>query len=401
MTTPSVSANCRLADRVAGMTSFKVVDFLEAAERLQAEGRDIVRLEAGQPAFSTPRVFVEAAKAALKAEKTKYTSALGIMDLRMAIADFYGQRYGLEISPTRVAVTTGSSAALGLIGDLLINPGDGFLVTDPGYPCNANFIRRSGGEPQAVPVSASERYQMTAAATRAHWQENTVGAMIASPSNPTGELIDRDHLRDIQQFIAMQGGTLVVDEIYHGLVYQQNEVSILELCDDAYVVNSFSKYFGMTGWRLGWMVMPEEVSDVVNTLAQNFYISPPSIAQYAGLAAFQPGVIEEMEARREVLQRRRDFFVPALRELGFDIPFMPAGAFYVYADISRLMEKLGVNDSEAFCWKMLEQAGVSLTPGTDFGEHLALTHVRFSYTEPMDRLELAIERLAKALEHRP
>lgn len=398
---PGGSTYRRLADRVAGMTSFKVVDFLEAAEGLQAKGKDIVRLEAGQPAFSTPRVFIEAAEAALKAEKTKYTSALGIMELRIAIAESYWQRYGIEVSPARIAVTTGSSAALGLIGDLLINPGDGFLVTDPGYPCNANFIRRSGGEPQAVPVNASEHYQLTAAAARSHWRENTVGAMIASPSNPTGELIDRGQLQDIQQFIATQGGALVVDEIYHGLVYERDEVSILELTDDAFVVNSFSKYFGMTGWRLGWMVMPEDVSDAVNTLAQNFYISPPSIAQYTGLAAFQPVVIEEMEARREELRRRRDFFVPALRELGFEVPFMPAGAFYVYADISRLMEQRGIRDSEAFCWEMLEHAGVALTPGTDFGEHLARSHVRFTYTEPMDRLELAIERLALALGNRP
>lgn len=387
----------RLANRVAGMTSFKVVDFLEAAERLQAEGRDIVRLEAGQPAFPTSPALIDAAQASLRAEKTKYTSALGIMELRIAIAESYRQRYGIEISPARIAVTTGSSAALGLIGDLLINPGDGFLVTDPGYPCNANFIRRSGGEPQTVPVNAAERYQLTAAATQSHWQANTVGAMIASPSNPTGELIERNHLEGIQQFIASQDGFLVVDEIYHGLVYQRDEVSILEITDEAFVVNSFSKYFGMTGWRLGWMVMPEEVSDTVNTLAQNFYISPPSIAQYTGLAAFQPAVIEEMEARRDELCRRRDFFVPALRELGFEVPFMPAGAFYVYADISRLMERHGITDSEAFCWDMLEHAGVALTPGTDFGEHLSRSHVRFSYTEPMDRLELAIERLAVAL----
>ena len=398
----------RLAHRVAGMTSFKVVDFLEAAERLQAEGHDIVRLEAGQPAFPTPPALVEAAELALRAEKTKYTSALGIPELREAIADLYRQRQGIEVPAQRIAVTTGSSAALGLIGDLLINPGDGFLVTDPGYPCNANFIRRAGGEPQAVPVEASERYQLTTQATREHWQANTVGAMIASPSNPTGELIDRAHLKGIHEFIASQGGTLVVDEIYHGLVYDRDETSILEITDEAFVVNSFSKYFGMTGWRLGWMVMPEDVCAQVNTLAQNFYISPPSIAQYVGVAACQPEVIAEMEERRVELQRRRDFLVPALCKLGFKIPFVPAGAFYIYADISEVVERStgtsknsGDADegggSEAFCWDMLKRAGVAFTPGTDFGHYLADRHVRFTYTEPMERLELAVERLGAAL----
>ncbi|MEH6639106.1 MAG: aminotransferase class I/II-fold pyridoxal phosphate-dependent enzyme [Porticoccaceae bacterium] len=394
--TPTGVKTRRLADRVAEMTSFKVVDFLEAAERLQAEGRDIVRLEAGQPAFATPQLIVEAAETALRDEKTKYTSALGIAELRRAISDLYRQRNGIAIAPERIVVTTGSSAALSLIGDLLINPGDGVLVTDPGYPCNANFIRRAGGEPQAVPVEAAERYQLTEQATRAHWQANTIGALLASPSNPTGELMDRAHLEGIHKFIASQGGTLVVDEIYHGLVYERDETSILEITDEAFVINSFSKYFGMTGWRLGWMVVPEDVVDVINTMAQNFYISPPSIAQYAALAAFQPSVIAEMEARREELQRRRDFLVPALKSLGFGIPFTPAGAFYIYADISALM-KPGMVDSEAFCWDMLERAGVAFTPGTDFGEHLAQSHVRFTYTEPMERLELAVERLSSAL----
>jgi len=374
------------------MTSFKVVDFLEAAERMQAAGRDIVRLEAGQPAFSTPRPIAEAARRALADEKTRYTPALGIAPLREAIAAFYAQRHGLKVAPERIAVTTGSSAALGLICDLLIEPGDGFLLTDPGYPCNANFVRRAGGEPQWVPVAAAERYQLTAAALAAHWRPNSVGALVASPSNPTGEIIVRDQLAALHAATREHGGALVVDEIYHGLIYDESETSILEFTDEAFVVNSFSKYFGMTGWRLGWMVLPEAAIEPINVMAQNFYISPPSIAQYAALAAFQPAVIDELEARRNEFRRRRDFLVPALRELGFDIPFAPAGAFYIYAGIARLAD-----DCEAFCWDMLERAGVAFTPGTDFGSHLARQRVRFSYTEPLERLELAVSRLRTAL----
>lgn len=383
---------CKMARRVAAMTSFKVVDFLEAAERMQAAGRDIVRLEAGQPAFPTPGPVAEAARRALADEKTRYTPALGIAPLREAIAAFYAQRHGVTVAPQRIAVTTGSSAALGLICDLLIDPGDGFLLTDPGYPCNANFIRRADGEPQWVPVAADDRYQLTAAALAAHWRPNTVGALVASPGNPTGEIIAPDELAALAAATRARGGALVVDEIYHGLVYDHAETSILTFTDDAFVVNSFSKYFGMTGWRLGWMVLPEAALEPVNVMAQNFYISPPSIAQHAALAAFRPEVIEELEARREEFRRRRDFLVPALRALGFDIPFAPAGAFYVYAGIANLAD-----DCETFCWDMLERAGVAFTPGTDFGSHGARQRVRFSYTEPLPRLELAVERLRAAL----
>jgi len=380
------------ADRMTALTSFKVVEFLEAAERLQAQGRDIVRLEAGQPAFATPRRLVEATHRALAEEQTRYTPALGVAPLREAIADFYGQRYGLRVSPERIAVTTGSSAALAMLGDLLVQPGDGVLLTDPGYPCNANFVRRAGGEPQWIPVVAEQRYQLSAAAVVEHWQSNTRGAWLASPANPTGELIPQAAQRDILAAIDQRRGTLVMDEIYHGLVYDEPETSILELSEEVFAVNSFSKYFGMTGWRLGWLVAPAAAIPDLRVLAQNFYISPPSLAQQAALAAFHPEVIAELEERRHELRRRRDFLVAALRRLGFDIAQAPAGAFYLYAGIERLAE-----DSEAFCWDMLERAGVALTPGTDFGTHLARSRVRFSYTEPLPRLELAVERLRTAL----
>jgi len=380
------------ASRIEGMTSFKVVDFLEAAVKMEAQGRDVVRMEAGEPAFPTAPAIIEAASAALRDERTFYTPSLGIIELREAIAGFYQTRYGLSIPAERVVVTTGSSAALGLICDLIINPGDGLQLTDPGYPCNANFVRRAGGEPQLIPVDANNAYQLTPEAVAAHWQANTVGVLVASPSNPTGEMLSRENQCGINDVVASHNGVLIMDELYHGLVYDQQESSILEINNDAMVINSFSKYFGMTGWRLGWMVVPEDALEPVNIMAQNFYISPPSIAQYAALGAFEPATIEIMEARRAEFRQRRDYLVPALRELGFSIPNMPAGAFYIYAGIEKLAD-----DSEAFCWDMLERAEVAFTPGTDFGEHLARQHVRFSYTQPMDRLELAVERLGKAL----
>lgn len=382
----------RLADRLQDMTSFKVVDFLEAAVAMEAQGRDIVRMEAGEPSFATAPAIAAAAIKALRDEKTNYTPSFGIPELREAIAGFYMTRYGIKVASERVVVTTGSSAALGLICDLFINPGDGLQLSDPGYPCNANFVRRAGGEPQLVPVSSDNAYQLTADLVEQYWQPNTIGVMVASPSNPTGEIIDTDNQRAINEVVGRHDGVLIMDELYHGLVYDQQETSILEITDDAFVINSFSKYFGMTGWRLGWMVVPEDTLPAISVMTQNFYISPPSIAQYAALAAFEPGTIELMEERREEFRQRRDFFVPALRELGFGIPHMPAGAFYVYASIENLAE-----DSEAFCWDMLERAGVAFTPGTDFGLYLARQHVRFSYTQPMDRLELAVERLSKVL----
>ncbi len=388
----SAKINVRTADRIVGMTSFKVVDFLEAAVKLQAQGRDIIRMEAGEPSFATAQPIVEAANRALAEGRTHYTPALGIAELRDGIATFCQRRYGVDIDPRRVVVTTGSSAALGMICDLLINPGAGLLLPDPGYPCNANFVRRASGEPQLVPVEARNAYQLTAAAVDAHWRDNTIGVMAASPSNPTGEIITADNQRALYAAVTQKKGVLVMDELYHGLVYDQPVSSLLEITDQAFVINSFSKYFGMTGWRLGWMVVPEGALEPLNIMAQNFFISPPSIAQNAALAAFTPTTLDIMEERREELRCRRDFLVPALRELGFSIPHMPAGAFYVYAGIENLAE-----DSEAFCWDMLERVGVAFTPGTDFGHYLARQHVRFSYTEPLPRLEQAVQRMRSGL----
>ncbi|WP_461517065.1 pyridoxal phosphate-dependent aminotransferase [Porticoccus sp.] len=383
----------RLANRTRNLTSFKVVDFLEAAQALETEGRDIIHMEIGEPRYPTADPIVMAARQALTDGRTGYTPSCGIPELRQAIADHYQRCHGLDIDPRRVIVTTGSSAALGMVCELLLNPGDGLLLADPGYPCNPNFVRRLDAEPQLVPVNAADNYQLTGELVAQHWQANTVAAMVATPSNPTGTVIGREQLGELHRAVSDKGGALIVDEIYHGLTYGDAPApTILSLTDDTLVINSFSKYFGMTGWRLGWMVVPESMVDTLTVMAQNFYIASPSIAQYAALAAFQPDTLAILEMRRQEFRQRRDYLVPALQALGFVIRRPPEGAFYLYADVSALTD-----DCEAFCWWLLREHGIACTPGTDFGHHLARQHVRFAYTESLPRLQLAVERLTKAL----
>lgn len=381
------------ASKQQQLTPFKVVDFLAAAIRLEASGRDIVRMEAGEPSLPLPEPMREAAHSALHRGSNRYTPPLGILELRRAIAQYCEQRYHICLDPARVLVSTGSSAALGMICDLMLNPGDSVLVADPGYPCNANFIRRCNANAISIPLGPEQYYQPRATDIAAHWREDTAGLMFASPSNPTGDTIAPGEMRQIADLVAARDGFLVADEIYHGLNYgEEGDTSILEITEDAFVINSFSKYFGLPGWRLGWLVAPEDAIRPLEIMAQNFYISPPNISQQVALAAFDPASLACFEVRREEFKARRDFLVPALRSIGFGIPHTPNGAFYVYANIDGFAE-----DSEQFCWDMLDKAGVAFTPGTDFGVHHARRHVRFSYTEPLDRLEEAVERLAKAL----
>lgn len=391
----------QLARRTTKLRPFLVVDFLEAAKRLEAEGRDIIHMEVGEPTFPTPEPIIAAAHTALDGGNTFYTQSCGIPPLREAIAADYHHRYGVDVNPRQIIVTTGSSAALGMALDLLLNPGDGLLLADPGYPCNPNFAHRAGAEVQRVPVSAAQNYQLSAESVASHWRKNTKAALVASPSNPTGTVIGAKQLRGLHQVVMSHHGALVVDEIYHGLTYFDSStdvacgempVSALTISDDLIVINSFSKFYGMTGWRLGWMVVPESVVGSITVMAQNFYISPPTLSQYAALAAFQPETQAILEQRRQDFQRRRDFLVPALRDLGFVIPQVPQGGFYIYADISRLAE-----DSEAFCWELLRQQGVACTPGLNFGEYRPRQHVRFAYTAPLERLEEAVARIARFL----
>lgn len=380
------------ADRLRDIEPFRVVEVLTRAKQLAAQGVDIVHMEAGEPDFATAQPIIDAAKAALDNGATYYTSALGLPELRERVAQFYQRQYGLNIPASRILITPGASGALLLIAALLVNPGQGMLMADPGYPCNRNFLRLVEGEGQLVPVTVAERYQLTASKAEEAWQPNTVGALVASPANPTGEILRRDELADLYNLVKSKNGTLVVDEIYHGLTYGEDTPSILEITDEAYVINSFSKFFGMTGWRLGWLVAPEEAVPHLERLAQNLFISMSTMGQYGALAGFEEATLKILEERRDIFKQRRDFLVPALRELGFDIPNMPAGALYVYANIERFS-----NNSTAFCKHLLEEHAIAITPGADFGRFRSDQHVRFAYTTSMEQLHKGVEKLRKAL----
>ncbi len=380
------------ARRVDEIEPFRVVEVLARATQLASAGRDIVHMAAGEPDFATAAPIIEAGRAALARGATYYSQAAGIPELREALSRYYADDYGLDIAPERIMVTPGASGALLLISALLMNPGDGMLMTDPGYPCNRHFLRLVEGRGQLVPVGAASNYQLNADLVAANWQANTIGAMVASPANPTGTALSREELAALSLEVRSRNGYLVVDEIYHGLGYDAPTPSVLEVDPDAFVINSFSKYFGMTGWRLGWLVAPEAAVAEMEKLAQNLFISMSTMAQYAALAGFEPAARDILEQRRDIFHQRRDYLLPAVQELGFTVPCKPQGAFYIYADASRF-----TSDSQHFCMQLLEEHGVALTPGVDFGHHLANQHLRFSYTTSMDRLELAVERLAAVL----
>lgn len=378
--------------RSRAIEPFHVMALLERANQLQAAGHDVIHLEIGEPDFTTAAPIVAAGQAALAAGHTRYTAARGLPELREAIAAFYASRYGVRLDPRRVLITPGGSGALLLAASLLVDPGRHWLLADPGYPCNRHFLRLVEGAAQLVPVGPAERYQLTAARVAEHWNAQTVGALVASPANPTGTLLRREELAALSAALQARGGHLVVDEIYHGLTYGMDACSVLEVDDEAFVLNSFSKYFGMTGWRLGWLVAPEAAVGELEKLAQNLYISAPSIAQHAALACFEAPTLAILEERRAEFARRRDYLLPALRGLGFGIEVEPEGAFYLYADISAFAD-----DAFAFCQYFLENEHVAFTPGIDFGRHRAECHVRFAYTQSLPRLEQAVERIARGL----
>lgn len=373
----------KYAERVRKIEPFRVMDIVARAAALEADGHDVVHMEVGEPDFPTPGAIVKAGQKALTAGKTKYTTAQGLPELRECISQQYMDWYGISIDPSRIFVTTGGSAALLLVTAMLLNVDEGFLMTDPGYPCNRHFLHAFEAEPQLVPVTADDHFQLTPALIERHWKDNTRGALIASPANPTGAVIARKDLEQIANAIKERNGYLVVDEIYHGLVYGDvAQDSVLSIDPSAFVVNSFSKYFGMTGWRLGWMVVPPDAVKIAEKLSQNLFICPSSVAQYAALGAFSTDAKNEMERNKAEFKKRRDFLVPALRKLGFGVPLMPEGAFYVYAKLPA-----GLGSSEAFAQSLLEQHHVAITPGTDFGTYLAEDYARFSYSQDLETLK--------------
>ena len=382
----------RLAARVDAIEPFHVREVQTAARALEAAGRDIVHMEIGEPDFPTPQPVLDAAQRAIAAGNLYYTSALGLPELRAAIARHYAERYGADVAAERVIVTAGASAALLLVMALVADRDDEILLADPGYPCNRHFVRIFEGKPLGIPVDADTRYQLTARHVERRWGPRTRGVLIASPSNPTGTTVAHDEMRRIAEAVAARAGTLIVDEIYLGLTYGEAPRSVLAIADDAFVVSSFSKHFNMTGWRLGWIVAPSRHVRDLEKLAQNLYISPAAPSQRAALACFEPATAEIVEQRRRAFEARRDFLVPALRELGFGVPVMPTGGFFVYADCSRFSD-----DSERFCREVLEGAGVAFTPGIDFGVHRARQHVRMAYTIDERRLEEGVARLRRFL----
>ncbi|MEX3922760.1 pyridoxal phosphate-dependent aminotransferase [Paraburkholderia sp. BR10936] len=382
----------RLAARVDEIQPFYVMELAKEAAKLERAGRDIIHMGIGEPDFTAPEPVVEAAAAALRRGVTQYTSALGIHALREAIAAHYQHAYGLTVDPARIVVTAGASAALLLACTALVDRDDEVLMPDPCYPCNRHFVAAAEGKPVLVPSGPEARFQLTAADVERLWSPRTRGVLLASPSNPTGTSIEPDELKRIVQSVRARGGFTIVDEIYQGLSYDTPPVSALSYGDDVVTVNSFSKYFNMTGWRLGWLVVPPSLVGAFEKLAQNLFICASALAQHAALACFDPDTLKLYEGRRLEFKRRRDFIAPALESLGFTVPVMPDGAFYVYADCSNVAHP-AAGDSDALTRAMLHDAGTVMVPGMDFGVAAPHQYVRLSYATAYERLEEAVERL--------
>lgn len=365
---------------------------LARAQALEAAGRSIIHLEIGEPDFPTAAPIIAAGQRALAESRTRYTAAAGLPELRQAISADYRERYGIEVPAQRILITPGASGALQLATAVLINPGDRVLLADPGYPCNRHFVRLVEGDAVGIPVGPETGYQLTAESVDRYWDERTTAVLLASPANPTGAVIAPGELAAIIALVEARGGRVIMDEIYHGLIYGAPVQTALAYSERALVVNSFSKYYGMTGWRLGWLAAPDDLVGAAEKLAQNLFLAASTPAQYAALAAFTPEARAIFEERRQQFQARRDFLLPALCELGFHIPVIPDGAFYLYADCSRFTD-----DSYGFALRLLDETGVAITPGVDFGHHLPNRRLRFAYTNAIPQLAEGVERLQRAL----
>ena len=375
------------ARRVAEIEPFEVMDVLSRAHALEAAGRKVIHMEIGEPDFTAPAPVVEAGVRALRDGLTAYTATLGLPQLREAIAAHYQNRFSRKIPADRIAITSGASGGLLTLAALYVDPGDEILVPDPGYPGYRHFVRAFEGVAARLPVSAADNFQPTLAMVRAAWGARTKGLLLGSPSNPTGTLVARMELEKIAHFVAERGGVLLVDEIYQGLVYGIEPWSALGLPGEVVVINSFSKYFCMTGWRLGWVVLPAAAVRGFEKLAQHLFISAPAAAQYAACSAFSPESLRILEGRRSEFEKRRDFLVPALEKAGLSVPAAPKGAFYVYADCGA--------DAKRFALELLEKEAVAATPGVDFGANGTARCVRFAYTRGLGELEEAAARVTR------
>jgi aspartate/methionine/tyrosine aminotransferase len=396
-----MSAQPRLARRLDHIDPFWVMEFAKTAEAIARSpacdpaqgGEAMVFLNIGEPDFTASAPVLRAAEACLRSGRTQYTQATGLLALRERISGWYASRFGVDVDPARIVVTAGASAALQLACLALFETGDDVLMPDPSYPCNRHFVAATGAQARLLPATAAARFQLDATAVAAAWSPATRGVLLASPSNPTGTSIAVAEMALIAEAVRARGGVTIVDEIYLGLSYDDAfGHSALALGEDIISINSFSKYFSMTGWRLGWMVLPPALVAPVERLAQNLYICPSTLAQHAALACFEPEAIAEYEQRRGEFRRRRDFIVPALERLGLRVPVVPDGAFYAWVDCSRFHP-----DSWDFCLDLTRRAHVALTPGRDFGPAAAERFLRLSFANSMSNLQVAADRLSREL----
>lgn len=382
--------NSAQAERMKAISAFHVMTLLQRGKQLESMGRDVIHMEIGEPDFPSPLAVMEAGCEFIRTGQVKYTAPAGLPALREAIAHFYQSRYGVDVDPGRIFVTPGASGAFLIAFAITLNSCQRLMMADPCYPCNENFLHLLGAKAQYVPVDARSRFHLDADLVEKHWQTETAGVLIASPANPTGTVIETAQLSKIMQFVESQQGFFFSDEIYHGLTYENEAETALRYSQNAFVVNSFSKYFGMTGWRIGWLVVPDAFVEAAEKIAQNVFISTSTHSQYAALAAFEPDNLLELDRRRDEFKARRDFLYAELTRIGFKIRTKPDGAFYLYADCSAFTQ-----NSFQFAQDLLETEAVAVTPGIDFGDYNANTHIRFAYTVAIERMREAITRMER------
>ena len=375
----------KIAEKTDKIAPFYVMELLEKAKQMEARGHDIVHMEVGEPDFPTPGLIKEKAIEAIRENRTFYTHSLGIRELREKIADYYKDTERVDVSPDRIVITNGSSGAFLLLCATLLEKGKTLGVSDPGYPCYRNFALLVDAHILSLPVTEDTNYEVTAGQISKLERIPDV-LILSNPSNPIGNVYNEEAVSTVYDALSSQGAILVSDEIYKGLTYGQTLRTALSISNEIVVVNGFSKTHAMTGWRLGWMVVPEALIRPIQKVAQNVFISPPSISQCAAMYAFD--VEDDLQRMRDTYEKRRDFIVPRLRSLGFHIPIDPEGAFYVYAGI----ERWGI-DSMEFVQRAIEEAKVALTPGYDFGSFRAGSHIRFSYANSLEQLKEGCDRL--------
>lgn len=380
----------KLASRVENIAPFQVMAILDRAKALQAQGEDVIHLEVGEPDFVAPEVVADAGVLAIKEGKTGYTSATGLFELKSAISQYYASHYQVDVAPERIVVTPGASGALLLMASLMVDQGDEVIMPDPCYPCNRHFLIQAGAKAKLIETQVEKGFEIDLDRLSDYWTDSTSGLWLASPSNPTGTVLSKAYLKEAWRQVELLGGHLLVDEIYQGLVFEGEDFTALSISEEVFVINSFSKYFAMTGWRLGWIVVPEWAIEGATKLAQNLFISAPSVSQYAAIRAFEPDVLAECEARRQQFDRRRVLLLEGVAEIGLPVVAPAQGAFYIYVDASGVTD-----DAMAWCLDLLEEEKVALTPGADFGVKGANKYVRFAYTCDEHRLREALLRIKR------